>query len=99
MPIFEDDETTFAQLQCRIKSAIEALEIIEPSTMARREDNELIMESKIGNFRFNTSQRYVSEFALPNFYFHLSTGYCILRQKGVQIGAMDYLKNVLIKAE
>ncbi|CAG9953390.1 unnamed protein product [Clonostachys rosea f. rosea IK726] len=73
MPIFEDDETTFAQLQCRIKSAIEALEIIEPSTMARREDNELIMESKIG--------------------------YCILRQKGVQIGAMDYLKNVLIKAE
>lgn len=54
------------------------------------------METKMGNFGF-TAQRYVSEMAIPNFHFHLSSAYCILRHQGVPIGAMDYLTGVLEK--
>lgn len=51
----------------------------------------------MGNFKF-TGQRYVSEFAIPNFHFHLSSAYCILRHQGVPLGALDYMKDVFEKA-
>lgn len=93
---FEDNEKTFDELQGRIAKTIELLESVDPPSFDGKEDQEIIMESKMGNFRF-TGQRYVSEFAIPNFHFHLTTAYCILRQQGAPIGAMDYLKGVLEK--
>lgn len=89
----EDDETTFDQLQDRISQTIQMLEDVDPKGFEGKDDQEVIMKSKIGNFRF-TGQRYVAEYAIPNFHFHLSTAYCILRHLGVPIGALDYLKDV-----
>ena len=48
----------------------------------------------LDRFYFPSAQTYLSEFAIPNFHFHLSTGYCILRTQGVPLGAMDYMANV-----
>lgn len=93
----EDNETTFDELQERISQTIKILEEADPKTFEGKENQELIMESKMGNFRF-TGQRYVSEYAIPNFHFHLTTAYCILRHLGVPIGALDYLKDVFEKA-
>lgn len=56
------------------------------------------MESKMGNFRF-TGQRYVSEYVIPNFHFHLTSAYCIMRTQGVPLGAFDYLKDVFEKVQ
>jgi len=67
--------------------------------MEGKETVEVLVETqKMGNFRFNTAQRYVSEYAMPNFHFHLTTAYCILRHMGVEIGAMDYMKDVFERA-
>lgn len=95
--VFEDNEKTFDELTTRIENTIEMLKKVDPKGFEGKEDAEIIMESKMGNFKF-TGQRYVSEFAIPNFHFHLSTAYCILRHQGVPLGALDYMKDVFEKA-
>jgi hypothetical protein len=97
-PTVEDNETTFDELQDRITQTIKILEAVSPVDFEGKEAQELIMETKFGSFRFTTKQRYVSELMIPNFHFHLTSAYCILRHLGVPIGALDYLKDVLEKA-
>ncbi|VTT63740.1 unnamed protein product [Fusarium fujikuroi] len=84
IPTFEDDEQTFEQLQARITRTIEVLEGVDPEVINGKENEEIIMESKMGNFRF-TGQRYVSEYVIPNFHFHLTSAYCIMRTQGVPL--------------
>ncbi|KAI8671791.1 hypothetical protein NCS57_00655400 [Fusarium keratoplasticum] len=98
IPIFEDTETTFTELHARIDRTIEVLESVDPACINGKEEQEVIMETGMGNFRF-TGQRYVSEFVLPNFHFHLTSAYCIMRAQGVPLGAFDYLKDVFEKVE
>jgi uncharacterized protein len=93
-----DTETTFEELQARISSTIEYLNSVDPSVIDDKFDKPIIMESKAGNFRFESGQTYLSEFAIPNFHFHLSSGYCILRTQSVPLGAFDYLNDVFHKA-
>jgi uncharacterized protein len=93
----EDTETTFQQLQDRIAKTIEYLKQVDPKAIDDSVDKPLLMEVKAGKFRFESGQAYFSEFALANFHFHLASGYCIFRQMGVPIGALDYLRNVFHK--
>ncbi|KAF7549329.1 hypothetical protein G7046_g8390 [Stylonectria norvegica] len=97
-PVFEDNETTFEQLQERITNTIKLLDAVAPETINGKEDAEVFIDAKFGKFKF-TGQSYISEMAIPNFHFHLTTAYCIMRQKGVPIGAFDYLKDVMVKVE
>ncbi|KAH6898155.1 hypothetical protein B0T10DRAFT_543169 [Thelonectria olida] len=99
VPVFEDNEATFDELQARIQKTIEVLEKTDPSVIDSKVDKEVIMETKMGNFRFETGQAYISEYIIPNFHFHLTSAYCILRTQGVSIGAFDYLKDVFHKIE
>lgn len=69
---------------------------MDPTCIDGKEDEEVVMETKAGNFRF-TGQRYISEYALPYFHFHLTSAYCIMRTQGVPLGALDYLKDVFEK--
>lgn len=98
MPVLEDNETTFEELQARIERTIEILEAAKPDAIDAAGDKEVIMETKMGNFHFATGQEYVSNYAIPNFHFHLTSAYCIMRHLGVPLGAMDYLKDVFHKA-
>lgn len=98
VPIFDDKEETFEQLQDRITRTIELLEGVDPKSMDGLEDKEIIMETSMGNFTFR-GQRYVSEYAMPNFHFHMSTAYCIMRHQGVPVGALDYMKDVFEKVD
>ncbi|KAK7953690.1 hypothetical protein PG996_014582 [Apiospora saccharicola] len=83
-----DDETTIAQLQARIERTIKYAMSVDAAELS----NEPI--TMLDRFYFVSAQTYLSEFAIPNFHFHLSTGYCILRTQGVPLDAMDYLLNV-----
>ncbi|KAK6850249.1 hypothetical protein PG995_014082 [Apiospora arundinis] len=83
-----DDETTIAQLKTRIDRTVEYAKGID---VAELKNDPITM---LDRFYFASAQRYLSEFAIPNFHFHLSTGYCILRTQGVPLDAMDYLSNV-----
>lgn len=95
--VIEDNETTFDELQARITRTTEILNSLDPSCMDGKANAEVIVEYPTwGRFRF-TGQSYVSEFAIPNFHFHLTSAYCILRHRGVEIGAFDYLNDVFHK--
>ncbi|RGP71568.1 transcription factor [Fusarium sporotrichioides] len=97
IPIFEDNEETFEQLQDRIAKTVEVLEKVDPDVINGKEDVEIFVEAKVGKFRF-TGQRYISEYVIPNFHFHLTSAYCIMRTQGVPLGAFDYLNDVFKKA-
>ena len=97
VPVFEDNESTFPELQARIEKTLAILEAVDLSSLpVGKENEELIMETKVGNFRF-THKSFVSEYAIPNFHFHLGTAYCLLRVQGVLFGSFDYLKDVFVK--
>jgi len=89
-PSFEDTETTFAELHTRLSNTIDYLKTFEPSQFEGSETREVVLKSRRGERQF-IGQNYLLGFALPNFFFHVTTGYDILRHKGVPIGKMDYL--------
>lgn len=96
----EDNEATVADLRARLKRTIDYLEAVPRDQMdAVALDAPLVMNSAIGPFHFNTTQRHLSEYVLPNFFFHVSIGYCILRNQGVSIGAMDFLRDVFTQED
>lgn len=89
-PPFADEETSFAQLQERITKTIAFLETVQPEQIDGGEEREIVMKLRDQERHF-TAQSYLFTFALPNFLFHITTAYDILRHKGVKIGKMDYL--------
>jgi len=85
-----DEETSFADLQERIAKTVAFLQAAPTSCMDGREDAEVILTTPRGSVPF-TGKSYVLGFALPNFYFHMTTAYALLRQKGVPVGKLDFL--------
>ena len=84
----EDNETTFEQLQTRIERTIEFLDKSKREDFEGKEDVEVLFR----DWKF-TGLNYLTQFAIPNFYFHYTTAYNILRMKGVSVGKLDYLGN------
>jgi hypothetical protein len=85
-----DDEKTLAELRARITKTVAYLEAVDPAGFEGREDAEVILKLPSTEMTF-TGASYVTDFALPNFFFHLTVAYSLLRMKGVGIGKMDYL--------
>lgn len=89
-PKFPDEETTFAQLQQRIADTIAYLQSVTPEQVDGAESREVVVN--FGDFKPEfTGEDYLLTFALPNFYFHVTTAYAILRNAGVKIGKLDFL--------
>lgn len=85
-----DEEKSLAELRERIAKTIDYLEEAEPATFEGREGAEIVL--KFPNFeRRFTGLSLITEFTLPNFFFHVTTAYDLLRMKGVALGKMDYL--------
>jgi uncharacterized protein len=89
-PSFPDTEKTFAELQPRIKKTIDFLQSVKPEQIDGSEQRTIEFKAGQRELKF-TGMDYLLGFALPNFYFHVTAAYAILRHKGVQIGKMDYL--------
>jgi hypothetical protein len=90
VPKFEDTEKTFADLQARIDKTIAFLETLEPAQFEGSEARDIVLQLRDRSLEFKGAQ-YLSTFALPNFFFHVTTAYAILRHNGVEIGKQDYL--------
>ena len=89
-PSFADTETTFAQLQERIAKTVDFLQGVKPEQIDGTEDKPISF--KAGPYMLNfTGASYLATFVVPNFFFHATTAYDILRHKGVAVGKMDYL--------
>jgi len=89
-PSFADEETTFPQLQERIAKTIAFLDTVTPAQLDGSAEREIVIKLRGQETKF-TGQAYLLTFVLPNFLFHVTTAYDILRHKGVVIGKMDYL--------
>tara|TARA_B110000503_G_scaffold140094_1_gene230101 strand:+ start:8118 stop:8717 length:600 start_codon:yes stop_codon:yes gene_type:complete len=89
-PVFADTETTFAELDDRIKHTLKFLAGLKASQFAGAETRDIILKLPIGTLSFAGSS-YLNGWALPNFYFHYSAAYNILRHNGVGLGKGDYL--------
>jgi uncharacterized protein len=89
-PSFADSETTFAQLQERIARTVDFLQAVKPAQIDGSEDKPISFKAGPAVLNF-TGASYLAMFVLPNFYFHVTTAYDILRHKGVEVGKLDYL--------
>jgi len=92
-PAFADDETTFAELEDRIKRALTFIRSLKAAQFAGSDSREIVMKIPIGVLKFNGVD-YLNGWALPNFYFHQSAAYNILRHNGVKLGKMNFLGQV-----
>jgi hypothetical protein len=89
-PVYADDETTFAQLQARIKTTLAFIRTLKAAQFEGSESREVVMKIPIGSLAFSGID-YLNGWALPNFYFHSTTAYNILRHNGVSLGKADFL--------
>ena len=89
-PSFPDTETTYEELQARVAKTLDFLNTIERSSIDGFEGRDVVVKNRRGEMHF-TADRYLLQFALPNFFFHVTTAYDVLRHAGVPIGKMDYL--------
>lgn len=89
-PKTDDAEATFAELKATIALSIDFIKSVPHEAFADAETRPVTLQFPGGQFDF-TGATYLTGFALPNFYFHVTTAYGLLRQAGVQIGKRDYM--------
>ncbi|MCP8466109.1 DUF1993 family protein [Pseudomonas sp. ZM23] len=93
VPGFPDDETTFEQLQARIAKTIEFLKSLKEDQFTGAENRTIELQLRGREVTFKGSD-FLLGFANPNFYFHITTAYDILRHNGVEVGKTDFLGGV-----
>ena len=92
-PAMPDTEASFDELQARIARTVEFLKSVPAEGMNGREDAIITITTPNRSFEM-PGRAYALNFALPNFYFHSTTAYAILRAKGVPVGKMDFLGGI-----
>lgn len=90
-PQFSNSETTIPELKDRIARTIEFIRGLKPSQIDGSEDKTITFTFPSGATREFTGQSLLLNFSLPNFYFHVTTAYNILRHNGVEIGKRDFM--------
>lgn len=90
VPRHEDNETSFAELQQRIARTLAFIETVTPAQVDGSEDRNIHLKLGPREVDF-TGTQYLCGFALPNFYFHVTTAYAILRHCGVELKKFDYI--------
>ena len=92
-PRFEDNETTLDELKARIDNTLAFLATLDKNALEAGAAREIVFPLGPAKARMQ-GDNYLLHFALPNFYFHLTTAYDLLREAGVDLGKRDFLGNV-----
>jgi hypothetical protein len=90
-PKFEDNEATFPELKARIQKTLDYLATVPASAIDGTEDKQITFPVGRETTRTMSAQAYLTTWALPNFFFHITTAYAMLRHNGVDVGKADYL--------
>jgi uncharacterized protein len=90
VPKFEDTEKTLPELKARIAKTLDFLKTLKSDAIEGSAAREITMTVG-GNPMTFTGESYLLGFAMPNFYFHATTAYAILRHNGIEIGKGDFL--------
>ena len=92
-PVFEDTEKTFPELKERIRKTVAYLDTIAAAKIEGSEQRQVKLKLGPNEMTF-TGSDFLRNFALPNFYFHVTAAYAILRHNGVDIGKLDFLGGI-----
>ena len=92
-PAMADTESSLAELRARIARTVEFLKTLTPAELDGSEDRDIELKLRDRTLDFK-GQPFLLNFVMPNFYFHVTTAYAILRSKGVPIGKPDFLGGV-----
>jgi hypothetical protein len=96
VPKYSDHEATFADLRARIARTVAFVEGFEPTDIDGSEDRDITFTAGGREMHFK-GQSYLVGFVLPNFYFHATTAYDLLRLHGMPLGKRDYLGRLRLK--
>jgi hypothetical protein len=93
-PSMADTETSFAELRARCQRTIDFIQGVDRKAFEGAAEREVVMKFPNGTaYRFSGA-RYLTGFALPNFFFHVTTTYALLRANGVGVGKPDFLQHL-----
>jgi uncharacterized protein len=92
-PSIESNEKSFAELVSRIERSIEYMNSLKPAQIDGSEGREIVRQVRGKDVKF-TGQNYLLHYALPNFYFHTTMAYALLREGGVEIGKLDFIGSI-----
>jgi hypothetical protein len=90
-PVFEDNEKNFAELHARIAKTIDVIKALPEAALEGGETRPITFKAGPRELSFPGGLAYLTQFALPNFFFHVTTAYAILRHNGVSLGKGDFL--------
>lgn len=93
VPKYEDNETTFLELLARLDKTIALLQSLSPEQINGSEVKTIVLPLHDRSMEFK-GLTYLTDFVLPNVYFHVTTAYAILRHNGVEIGKKDFLGEI-----
>jgi hypothetical protein len=92
-PVYEDNEASFADLKARIDKTLAFVHTLTPGQIDGSEAREIVLKMASGTQTYS-GQTYLLHNALPNFFFHVTTAYAILRHCGVDIGKKDFIGQI-----
>lgn len=91
VPAFESNQTTFAELDALLTQTLVFLDSVNPSQFEGKEDSEIVLRPGTPKEKKLSGQVYLANYGLPQFFFHITTAYAILRHNGIVIGKRDYM--------
>jgi uncharacterized protein len=91
VPSYEDNEQTFEELRARIARTLAFIDTITPEQFEGSETREILLNPGTPRERKFAGQIYLLQFGLPQFFFHVTTAYSLLRHNGIAIGKKDYM--------
>ncbi|MDN3921783.1 DUF1993 domain-containing protein [Roseateles violae] len=91
VPKWEDSEATLDELIARIQRTLDYVQSFEAAAIDGSEERVIEIPRRTGEPLRFSGENFLRHFALPNFYFHATTTYALLRHAGVELGKMDYL--------
>jgi uncharacterized protein len=91
VPVYEDKEQTFAELQALVTRTIAFIGSLPASAFDGSETREIVIRPGTPKERRFTGQAYLLSYGLPQFFFHVTTAYALLRHNGVEVGKRDYM--------
>jgi uncharacterized protein len=91
VPSFPDVEKTFSELEARVEKTIHFLNSLDQASFKGAETRDVTVRVSRTEEKTMSGAEYLNRFALPNFYFHMTTAYNILRHNGLDLGKGDFM--------
>jgi uncharacterized protein len=91
VPVYESNEASFADLDALLVRTVSFLDSLSPSQFVGREAAEIVLRPGTPKEKKLTGQTYLANYGVPQFLFHVTTAYAILRHNGVPIGKRDFM--------